>query len=140
MSTTASVAKHPIHPMLVAIPIGLWIFSFVADVIFRTGSDRPIGNDVAFYTLVGGIVGALRAAVPGFIDWLSLATPRVKRLGTIHRVMNLGIVALFAVNAWLRVVSPAGAVLPFVLSIAGIILLGVSGWLGGEMVYVHGVG
>jgi uncharacterized membrane protein len=140
MSTPASVGRHPIHPMLVTIPIGLWSFSFVSDVIFVAGWGRPIWNDVAFYTLIGGIVGALLAAAPGFVDWLALTTPTVKRIATIHMVINLGIVALFGVNAWLRIASPAGVTLPIVLSMVGLILLGISGWLGGEMVYVHGVG
>lgn len=47
---------------------------------------------------------------------------------------------LFAFNVWLHsdaAGAGAGAVWP---SLIGVLLLGVSGWLGGEMVYVHGVG
>src|SRR5215212_3435021 len=59
METPASIAKHPIHPMLVALPIGLWVFSLVSDIIYRAGWGSAVWNDVAFYTLAGGIVGAL---------------------------------------------------------------------------------
>src|SRR5687767_5627788 len=76
MRTPASIAGHPIHPMLVAIPIGLWVFSFVCDLFVLSGRTGAWPT-VALYTMVGGIVGALLAAVPGFIDLLSLpAAPK----------------------------------------------------------------
>jgi uncharacterized membrane protein len=71
MSSPASIARHPIHPILVNMPIGLWVFSVVADLIFRLGWGGAIWRDVALYCIGGGIVGALFAAVPGFIDFLS---------------------------------------------------------------------
>ena len=74
MSTPASVARHPIHPILVGFPIGLWVFSVVADLIFYSGWGGALWKDVAFYTLGGGIVGALLAAVPGFTPSLARAS------------------------------------------------------------------
>jgi uncharacterized membrane protein len=68
MSSPASIKGHPLHPVLVAFPIGLWIFSIISDLIFKLGYGGPVWNDVAFYTLAGGIVGALVAALPGLID------------------------------------------------------------------------
>jgi uncharacterized membrane protein len=63
MTTPASIAKHPIHPMLVVLPMGLWIFSLVAVLFFAAGcGDR--WKDVALYTMGGGIAGALIAAIP----------------------------------------------------------------------------
>ncbi len=73
MASPASVAKHPIHPMFVVFPIGLWIFSFIMDLIYYFGSGTEIWNIVALYTMIGGIIGALIAAVPGLIDFLSLS-------------------------------------------------------------------
>jgi len=52
--------------------------------------------------------------------------------------INLSLVVLFAINLWLRMGSEPGAALPVILSVIGIAMLSVSGWLGGEMVYVHG--
>lgn len=139
MRTPASIAKHPIHPMLVAFPIGLWIFSLVSDLVYLLGWGSMVWNDMAFYTMAGGIVGALLAAVPGLIDLLSLSEPKVKRIGIWHMSLNLVVVAMFAVNVWLRTMSAPGATLPIALSVVAVVLLGISGWLGGEMVYVHGV-
>jgi uncharacterized membrane protein len=139
MASPASVAKHPIHPMLVVFPIGLWVFSLVADVIHAFGG-APVWRDVAFYTMAGGIVGALLAAIPGFVDYLALRDPRARRLAQIHMVMNLAIVALFVVDLWLRTWMGPESRIPLALSVIGVVLLGISGWLGGEMVYVLGVG
>jgi uncharacterized membrane protein len=137
MKTPASIAGHPIHPMLVAIPIGLWIFSLVCD-LFHLSGGADTWKVVALYTLAGGIVGALAAAVPGFIDMLSLGEP-VKRIALIHMGINLTVVALYAINFWLRSQGAAHATGVW-LSAAGLGLLVVSGWLGGKMVFEHGVG
>jgi uncharacterized membrane protein len=138
MASPASIAKHPIHPMLVAVPIGLWIFSLISDVIFRAGWGSTVWNDVAFYTMAGGLVGALLAAVPGLIDLISLSG-KAKTIGIWHMCINLLVVGLFALNLWLRMPGRSSGNLPLMLSIIGVLLLGISGWLGGEMVYVHRV-
>ncbi|MGH7572444.1 MAG: DUF2231 domain-containing protein [Gemmatimonadota bacterium] len=136
----ARLFKHPIHPMLVPVPIGLWIFSFVCDLVYRFLSDNVIWDEVAFYTMAGGIVGALLAALPGFVDLLSLNDPATRRIALAHMLVNLTTVVLFAINLWLRTNSPPGAGVPVVLSLVGVLLLGVAGWLGGELVFRHGVG
>jgi uncharacterized membrane protein len=137
VASPASVAKHPIHPMVVVFPIGLWIFSFIMDLIYFFGNGTGIWNTVALYTMIGGIVGALLAAVPGFIDFLSLSGKR-RRTATIHMGINLGLVVLFVVDAVLRFTGTPVVPGPIVLSLIGVIFLGVSGWLGGELVYVQG--
>jgi uncharacterized membrane protein len=139
MASPASFQKHPIHPMLVPFPIALWIFSFVCDLVYAFGWGGPIWNDMAFYTMAGGLLGALLAAVPGYLDFRSLSDPAVRRIGRWHMLINLSVVVLFAINLWLRTVSAPVTAVPLVLSIVGITLLGVSGWLGGELVYVRGV-
>jgi uncharacterized membrane protein len=137
--TPASVAKHPIHPMLVAIPIGLWLFTIVADLayLFRLGG---VGwKQAALYTIGAGIVGALLAAVPGLIDFLSITDRRVRKIGLTHMVVNLIAVTLFAVSFWLRLGDPLGGT-PVALAVVGFLVLGLGGWLGGELVFVHGMG
>ena len=139
MSSTASFKGHPLHPILIPLPIGLWIFSIVADLIFKFGFGGPIWNDVAFYTLGGGIVGALIAALPGFIDLTDLQNPKTKSIAIWHMFINLLAVALYCVNFWLRMHRAPGDNLPIVLSAIEIVLIIISGWLGGELVYVRGV-
>ncbi len=64
MRSPASIAKHPIHPMLVVFPVGLWMFSLVCDLIALNVSTSAVWFTVAFYTMIGGLIGALAAAVP----------------------------------------------------------------------------
>jgi len=137
MRTPASIAGHPIHPMLVPIPIGLWIFSLVCDLIHMSNGN-PVWATVAFYCMGGGIVGALLAAVPGLIDLVSLpAGPRGTALK--HMAINLTVVALYVINIWMRNSSPDKPGNLVWLSLISILLLVVSGWLGGKMVYEHGI-
>lgn len=137
MSTPASIAGHPIHPMLVSIPIGLWVFSLVADIVYLS-TGNPDWETTAWLTMGGGVIGALLAAVPGFIDFLSVHESRARRTAAMHMGLNLVIVAVFAVNFWLRA-EGAGGTLPYWLSWLAIIALVVSGWLGGHLVHVLGV-
>jgi Predicted membrane protein len=139
MSSPASFKGHPLHPILVALPIGLWIFSLVSDVILKMSWGGPAWNDVALYTIGGGTVGALIAALPGFIDFASLTNPKTKSIALWHMMINLLAVVLYAVNFWLRMHRATGDNLPILLSVAGIVLITISGWLGGELVYVRGV-
>jgi uncharacterized membrane protein len=138
MITKASFAKHPIHPMLVPLPIGLWIFSLVCDLIRFMDGDA-IWSTVALYALAGGIIGAVMAALPGLIDLLTMSASKAKQIGIWHMAINLTLVVMYLLNFFWRRNAEPGAMGPLALSIVAVLLLGVSGWLGGEMVYVHGV-
>lgn len=139
MRTPASIAKHPIHPMLVTVPIGLWLFSFVCDLTFVLGSGVSLWYTLSFWTMIGGIAGALIAAIPGVIDMLSLNGPP-KKIALTHMALNVSVILLYAVNLGMRIGGDAVAGAPLVLTIVSMTLLAVSGWLGGHMVYVHRVG
>ena len=138
--TPASVGGHPLHSMLVALPIGLWIFSLVCDLVYRFGSSQPIWYAMAWYAMVGGVIGALVAAVPGLIDFNSIKEPTAGSVALLHLSVNVGLVLLFSVNAWIRTLLMPESVIPIALSVIGIAGLAVSGWLGGELVYRHAVG
>ena len=137
MTIRAAIAGHPIHPMLVPMPIGLWIFSLVSDFVFKSTADAR-WDAAAYFTLGGGIVGALVAALPGLVDLTGLREPAERRIGTIHLAINLAIVAIQAVNFWLRAQHGPGN-LPVLISVAAVAALIVSGWLGGHLVHVLGV-
>jgi uncharacterized membrane protein len=140
MRTPAQIAGHPIHPMLVAIPIGMWLFSLAADLIAPRTASPETWQAAALYTMVGGIIGALAAAVPGLIDLLSLREHAIKRTALQHMGINLTVVALYAINAWMRSSGSISPTAALGLSVVAIGMLLVSGWLGGKMVYEAGVG
>lgn len=140
MRTPASIAGHPAHPMLIVFPVGLFIFSLICDLISLVSIDPTVWAVVAFFSMVGGFVGGLAAAIPGFIDFLSITDPRVRKIAVTHMALNLVAITLYAVNIWLRIQATGVTITPLVLSLVSVALLGVSGWLGGSMVYKHGVG
>jgi uncharacterized membrane protein len=139
MHTPASFKGHPLHPMLIVFPIGLWGFSLVADLVYFWGWGSFTWSVVAYYTMAGGVVGALLAAVPGLVDLLSIRDPKTRRIGLAHMTINLVVVGLYVVNLFIRGRQSYSSAAAIALSAAGIALLSVSGWLGGEMVYVYGV-
>ena len=138
MASPASIKKHPVHPMLVGVPIGLWVFALVCDMA-RAATDNIVWQTVATYCIAAGIVGALVAAVPGLIDYFSIDEAAMKRIANLHLATNLGAVVIFGIDLWLRFHLPAGSYLPLGLSVVGVLAIGFGGWLGGEMVYVKGM-
>ena len=144
MATPASLGRHPIHPMLIPFPLALWFFSLVADVIYLWRGN-PVWRDwIAFYALLGGIIGAAAAADFGIVDWLSIKDREVKKTADWHARLNVIALLVFAASFNLRTAGGSQMVggsytIPVVLSVVGVILITISGWLGGELVFRHGV-
>lgn len=138
METPASIGKHPVHSMLVPIPIGAWIFALVADLVASQNGD-PTWQSAAFYAIGVGVAGALLAAVFGLVDLLSLPPGPTRRTGIFHMTINLVAVVVFSLSLAMRWNEPDHAGSP-ILTVLGVLLIGVAGWLGGEMVYRGGVG
>ena len=82
MASKASIVGHPIHPMLIPFPIGLLVFSLIADLIYLWRGNPVWENYIAFYTLLGGIIGAAAAAIPGLI--VTIFHPFIRRLTSIQ--------------------------------------------------------
>lgn len=78
-------------------------------------------------------------AVPGFVDLLTMSNSRVRKIGIWHMGINLMAVVIFGINLIVRLLRPEALTVPLALSIAGIAFILVSGWLGAEMVHVHGI-
>ena len=144
MISHARLGKHPIHPMLIPFPIALWVFSLIADVIYLWRGN-PVWRDyIAFYALTGGTIGGAMAAVPGIIDWLSLKDRKIIKIANWHARLNVIALIVFGTSLFLRTTSGASLVsgsfmIPIWLSVLGAILISISGWLGGELVFKHGV-
>jgi uncharacterized membrane protein len=138
MASPASVKKHPLHPVLVAVPIGLWVFALVCDIVAAAGTTGA-WSTVALYSVAGGIVGAVIAAVPGLVDYFSIDEAAMRRIANVHWLLTVGALVVFAVTLWSRFELPATSIVPLVLSVVGVVGIGIGGWLGGEMVYVKGM-
>lgn len=139
MSTRASVYNHPVHPMLIVFPIGLWVFSVVCYAIFLATA-APVWRTVSLYSMGGGIVGGILAAIPGTIDFLTLSQSRVLTIAMTHMISNTVALTIFTISLVLAIFWEGHTLVPFILSLFGLLAMGVGGWLGGSLVYEHGVG
>ncbi len=140
MESRAKLFGHPIHPMLIPFPLGLLSTSLVFDIVHLLKGDR-LWSQLAFWNIAAGIIGGLAAAVFGLIDWAAIPSgTRAKRIGLLHGVGNVVVVALFGASWLLRRGEPGKrSSLPIVLSVLGVGLSTVTGWLGGELVDRLGV-
>jgi uncharacterized membrane protein len=141
MESKAKAFGHPVHPMLVVFPLGLFATSLAFDLVRLAGGGEGF-SVAAFYMIAAGIIGGLAAAVFGLVDYLAIPRQtRAKAIGAAHGLLNLAIVALFVFSWGIRVRDPAavhGAAI--LLSAMAVLLALVSGWLGGELVDRLGVG
>ncbi|HUS27286.1 MAG TPA: DUF2231 domain-containing protein [Kofleriaceae bacterium] len=153
MYTKARIAGHPIHPMLIAFPVALYVATVVA-LLAHVGTHDPFWYRVALYSNIGGVVMAIVAAVPGTIDLFTAvpARTRARATGIRHAAFNVLSLVLFAISAYM-LYRNAGSTLvpedgkygldttaPLVLSLLGVLSTLVAGWLGWSMTQIHHVG
>jgi uncharacterized membrane protein len=139
--STASIAGHPLHPMLVPFPIAFFVGTLGADFMYLRGGD-PFFFMMTQWLLGAGIVLALVAALAGFTDFLGEARIRAWGIAWGHLLGNLGVVAIEAGNLYRRCLIGPDSIegLGVMLSLAAVLLMLVTGWLGWEMVYRRRVG
>ena len=142
MESKAKFMGHPVHPRIIVFPLGLFVVSVVFDIVYLVNGN-PFFAAISYYDMIAGIIGGLAAAIFGFRDWLAIpAGSRAKRIATWHGAGNGLIVVLFIISWFLRQNSPnfIPSTLAFFLTLLGVLLAVVTGWLGGELVDRLGVG
>jgi uncharacterized membrane protein len=127
---------HPLHSALVAIPIGGWTVGLVLDLAGLFSRSARFHTAADIVTAVG-LGGAGLAAVAGLADW-SLTSGKARRVGLVHALLNTAVVGLYGVSMVSRVTGHR--TFGVALSALGFGLVGVSGWLGGELAFRYGVG
>lgn len=140
MTALAGPYGHPFHPILVTVPIGAWVASLVFDVASRSVDDPSVFAAGSRWLIALGVVGAVVAAVFGFLDLVAIPdrTP-ARRTGYLHMTLNLVVAVVFVVSFLLRDGDgPVGWRL-IALSVVALAGLGASGWLGGKLTYRYGI-
>ncbi len=138
--TTAQIAGHPLHPMLIPFPVAFLVATLACDLIFwRTGN--PGWSTASLYLLGAALVMAALAAVAGFTDFFGDHRIRDLSAAWHHMVGNLVVVLLSLWNWYRRYADGDAAVLPtgLLISLVVVLLLLYTGWRGWEMVYKHRV-
>lgn len=141
VESTASIFGHPIHPMLIPFPIAFLVGALATDLAYWYTLSFFWARVSIWLTGAGFVMGLL-AAAPGLIDFFTIDRARHHSSGWIHFIGNAAVLVLAFVSLLLRTADVEGAVLPGGLVLSGVIvlLLGVTGWYGGELSYRHKIG
>jgi uncharacterized membrane protein len=135
MRSRAVLLGHAIHPMLIPFPIGLLATAVIFDVI-RLFTGNPRWGEISFWMISAGLIGGVAAAVFGVIDWFGIPRgTRARRIGVFHGFGNAFVLLLFGMSWFSRLLSPSTpSPMAVGLGVVGVVLLFVTGWLGGELI------
>jgi uncharacterized membrane protein len=133
---------HPLHPPLTDATIGMFVLAGGLAIVGYAGGAQDAAAKGAWLALIGGLIAAVPTALTGLVDWLAIEWgSRRWRTATWHLSVMLTATGLFALAAWRQHpgyrhgdVTTGG----LVLTVAGVVVLVVGGWLGGSLVFVHG--
>jgi uncharacterized membrane protein len=139
--STAQVAGHPIHAMLVPIPVVCFVGTLVTDIAYWLTANMQWANFSAWLLSVGLIVSAL-AVLAGLIDFFGDRRIRRIRTAWIHAAGNAVALVLSIINVFVHSRDAYTSVVPtgLILSAVVVLILGLTGWLGAALVHRHGVG
>ncbi len=102
MKSRAAIAGHPLHPIFVTIPIGLWSFAPICDLIYLMGWGDATWKATAFYCIGGGILGAIPALITGYIDYGIVKGDAAATVAKFHLILNVCVTLIFLVSFGLR--------------------------------------
>jgi uncharacterized membrane protein len=139
--STFAIAGHPLHPLLVPFPIAFLVGALVTDIAY-VKSGWWMWAYASSWLIGAGIVMALVAAIAGFTDFFGDRRIRRLKRAWYHMIGNLTAVLLSIVNFIIHTRDGEAAVVPTGIALSGVVvlLLLFNGWMGGEMVFRHGVG
>jgi uncharacterized membrane protein len=141
VESVAAIAGHPLHPSVVPLPIGAFVGAFVADLAYARSGD-PFWARAARHLTDAGIVTGLVAGSLGAMDFTGREPIRRHGSAWVHGLGNATVLGMAVLSRSMRQrderrAGERGAMWISGLSVA---LLGVTGWLGGELSYRHRIG
>ncbi|HET8572733.1 MAG TPA: DUF2231 domain-containing protein [Edaphocola sp.] len=141
MKSKANIKGHPVHPMLVGFPIAFFIGTLIFDLV-AYANGNPFFWRMGKYLEIAGIVAGLITAIPGIVDYFGSIPPKssAKKRGAKHGLINVVMLIVFAMALYCRSILGMFALLVIGLEIIGVILIIISGWLGGTLVFRNQIG
>ena len=134
---------HPLHPPLTDLTIGTYGFATIAAIVDAAGIVDRNAAYAWWIALVVGLCSTALTATTGFIDWIDIEwgselwkTATLHLTAMVSATVFFGLAAIFGHDSFKTGNVSAG---PFILTIVGFGLLTLGGWLGGSIVYVHGM-
>lgn len=136
--STAAIAGHPLHPLLVTFPVALLVCALGTDIGFFL-TRNLFWADASLWLIGIGLLTAILAAITGILDFVKIKRVRQRQAGWFHLGGNVVVLLATIVNLSLRWNDPVGGLLPYGLALSLFVstLLGITGWYGGELVYRH---
>jgi uncharacterized membrane protein len=141
LHSTAQIARHPIHPMLVPIPIICFIGALVTDITYYATAEM-MWADFSAWLLIVGLIGGVLAGIAGLTDFLGNRLIRTQGPAWPHLLGNALVLVLSFFNAMIHTRDAWTSVVPtgIILSLTVVLILPITGWLGWALVYRNGVG
>jgi uncharacterized membrane protein len=137
MAVEPVIAGHPLHPIMITVPVGSLTASYLLDLAATfTGNDDL--KDAAYYSMLVGVAGTVPSAITGLMDFSQMKqNDPAHKMTLTHAIINSGVVSLYVVNILARSANRKSK-FGFLLSTVGALGLAVSGYLGGEIAYGRG--
>ncbi|MEG5063734.1 DUF2231 domain-containing protein [Microcoleus sp. B3-A4] len=141
ITSTLSVAGHPIHPIIVIFPVAFLVGAAGTDVGYWLTSD-PFWARASVWLMGVGFAAGILAAITGFLDFFKVKRVRERSAGWLHMGGNVAVMVLTLINLVLRQGNPAEPIVYTGLAISIVVatLLGITGWFGGELSFRHKIG
>lgn len=141
MRSKVHIKGHPLHPILVGFPIAFFVGAFLSDIILVI-TDRIFFSQMAGYLLTGGIFFTVIAAIPGVIDYFYIVPPESSAMkrATKHAILNFSMLFIFTMALLMRRNNDINFYIILLLELSGVIILMISGWLGGTLVHRNQIG
>lgn len=139
--STARIAGHPIHPMLIPVPVVCFIGAFVTDIVYALTATMQWAN-MSVWLLTVGLVVSIFVVLTGLTDFFGDRRIRALRVAWIHGLGNGLALILEIFNAFVHSRDAYTSVVPTGLILSGlsVLILTVTAWMGNEMIFRHGVG
>ena len=141
MKSNFNIKGHPVHPMLVGFPVAFFFGGFLFDIFALIKSNQEFSR-MALYLQVSGLLFGTLAAIPGIFDYFFSITARssARKRGMKHGLINLSVLIIFALVVFLRYNESNNLFLFLCLEAVGLVLLGISGWMGATLVVRNQIG
>src|SRR5690606_35911705 len=141
MRSRIHIKGHPLHPILVAFPIAFFIGTLIFDLLGFIQNNDSFWQ-TGYYLLIAGIAFTVLAAVPGIVDYFSVVPPKssAKKRAAKHGILNVIMLLIFTCVWFFRNDGNESPLIVLCAEAVGVILLGISGWLGGTLVHRNQIG
>lgn len=139
--TVVAISRHPLHPMLVTFPIALLICGLASDLAYLWFLDGFWAR-MSLWLLGAGTLMGIIAGTTGAVELLLVGGIRRRAAAWNHFVMGTMLLAVSFTNWFWRLPDSVAAILPLgmYLSFLGVVLVGLTGWMGGKLVFEDEVG